>query len=352
MNLRYFSFVLATVLLMNSIGFAHSNILGFPAEKRVAANRLVSMLPASDGIAVIDSKRFFSDSLPKVLSANQPMIGQIAERLNEMQSRTGIDLRKFDQMVVGVVMKQVSSTEVDYDTVALASGDINGGALAKVAELASKGSYREEKVGSRTVYIFAAKDAVAQTSRPATGKLAGMMDRLLSNLANKEVAVSTLDSNTLVIGSPQRVRQTLGAKNSGLDADVRAMLPVRETAVVSFAARTNGLLTKVLPVEADALGANLDSIQYLTGFLEVGASTTTVNLNARTKTPEQAIGLKDTIAGLQMVGSAIFGNSKRPDQQVYGRMLKNAKIASRGSDVSLDVAVAQTDIDTLIAEGK
>jgi len=69
---------------------------------------------------------------------------------------------------------------------------------------------------------------------------------------------------------------------------------------------------------------------------------------ARTAKPDQARGLKDTIDGLQLVGQAFLGNSKRADQQVYGRMLKSAKVGLRGSDLTLDVSVPQTDIDILL----
>ncbi len=352
MKYRYFSFLLAAMLLLNSAGFALTvDKRSEAAKKRADATRLVSLLPKSDGIAVIDSKRFFNDALPKVLSANQPMLGEIMAKVGEMESRTGIDLRKFDQVVVGVAMKQVSPTEVDYETVAIANGDINAAALVAVARLASKGTYREEMIGSRKVYVFSAKDAIAQARRPTNTKLAGAMDKLITGLAKKEIAVTTLDAGTLVMGTPARVRQTLESRGR-VDADVRNLLPTRDTSVLGFAARTNGMLTKLLPLEADALGANLDSIQYMTGSLDITGGGTSIQVMARTKKPDQAVGLKDTLEGLQMVGSAIFVNSKRTDQQVYGRMLKNAKFAARGSDVTIDVMVPQTDIDILIAESK
>jgi uncharacterized protein with GYD domain len=353
MRFKYFSALLSAVLLVNMSGFALADTSRKDAaKKRASANRLVSLLPASDGVAVIDSKRFFNDSLQKVLAANKPMLGEMMARLDEMQSRTGIDLRKFDQVVVGVAMRQVSPTEVDYDTVVIASGDINTAAMSNVAQLASKGNYREEKIGSRTVYVFSAKDAAAQASRPTNSKLAAAMDKMIAGISKKEVAITSIDPNTLVMGSIARVRQTLDTKNGRLEADVRGLLPNRETSVIGFAARTNGMLTRLLPVEADALGANLDSIQYLTGSLDFSAAGASVQIMARTKKPDQAVGLKDTLEGLKMVGSAIFGNSKRTDQQVYGRLLKNAQFTTRGSDVTIDVSIAQADIDTLIAEVK
>ena len=106
---------------------------------------------------------------------------------------------------------------------------------------------------------------------------------------------------------------------------------------------------KMLPLDNDELGKNIDSIQYLAGSVDVGSIGTSLQMMARTKKPEQAVGLKDTLEGLQIIGGAIFGNSKRADQKIYGRLIKNAKIEARGNDVMLDLLVPQADIDALIA---
>ena len=82
--------------------------------------------------------------------------------------------------------------------------------------------------------------------------------------------------------------------------------------------------------------------------MDVAATGASVQVMARTPSPQQAQGLKETLDGLQMVGKAILGGSKRHDQQVYSRMLKNAAVTVHGSDVSLDLSVPQGDIDTLV----
>lgn len=349
MKFRFFSVAVISVLLLNTLGFAAADTRSSILAKKRAAAKLVSLLPASDAIAVFDSKRFLDDALPKVLSANQPMLGEIVSKVKEMESRTGIDLRKLDQVAVGVAMKRVSPTEVDYEPVVTANGDINVENLVSAAKTASKGSFREEKAGARTIYIFSGKDvAVNTTARPANSKLAAAMDKLMAGLTKKEVAVTAYDAGTLVMGSPERVRQTLGPKTN-TDTVVRNLLPSPDSYVLAFAARTNGMLGKLLPLDTDMLGENLDSIQFMTGSMDVVAGTTSVQMMARTQKAGQAAGLKDTLEGLQLVGNAFLGNSKRADQQVYGRMLKNAKFAARGTDVMFDLAIPQTDIDILIS---
>ena len=347
MKLRFFAVVVIGVMLSNFAAFAAVDDHGKKAKKR-PVNRLVALLPASDGVAIFEAKRFLDEGLPKLLSANQPMLGEIMAKINEMENRTGIDLRKFEEVAVGVSFKQISATETDFEPVVIANGDINAGALVAVAKLVSKGSYREEKIGERTVYVFTAQDVLKNAPVQATNsKITSTMDKALKGLT-KEIAVTSLDAKTLIIGTLPRVRETL-AGESHVGAELAALLSQKETAVMTFALRPPGGMAGMLPLDNDELGKNLDSIQYLSGSLDVAAIGTSLQVNARTAKPEQAAGLKDTLAGLQMIGRTFLGGSKRVDQQVYARMLKNAKIDSRGTDVTLDLLVPQADIDILVA---
>ena len=347
MKTRFFAVTAIAVLLLNVVGFAAGDTAA-GREKKRQATRLVSLLPASDGVAVLDSKRFLTDALPKVLSANQPMLAEIMAKFTEIETRTGIDLRKFDQVVVGVAVKQVSPTNHDFDPVAVANGDINAGALLAIAKLASKGAYREEKIGDKTVYVFVANDVAQKAiAKPANSKVADIVDQALTGLT-KEIAVSMLDRNTLVAGSLPRVRATIEG-TSRVSADITGLLSVKETAVMSFAFKSPGGMAGLLPLENDELGINIDSIEYLSGSVDVATAGTSVQLLARTKKAEQAKSLRETLEGLQVVGGAIFGGSKKPDQNIYGRLIKSAKVGGLGNDVSLEVMVPQADINTLIA---
>lgn len=345
MRTRFFALSAIAVLLVNVVSFAAVDART-ARLKKAEVTRLVNLLPASDGVVVFDSKRFVNDALPKILSANQPMLTEVMAKITEMETTTGIDLRKFDQVTVGVAIKTVSPKEYDYEPVALANGDINAGALIAVAKLASKGTYREENIGDKTVFVFTPKDVLQKAQKPANSKVADLMDQALKGLT-KEVAVTALDKNTIAIGSVPRIRETI-AGGTRLGADVTSLLSVKETSVMSFAVKAPGGLSKMVPLDNDELGANLDSIDYLSGSLDVAVAGTSLFVSARTKKAAQAQSLKDTLDGLKMVGGAIFGGSKRPDQQIYGRLIKNAKVESRGNDVSIELLVPQADIDGMI----
>ena len=343
-------------LLLNVIGFGavvtHSLTTGKPQT-----SRLVSLLPASDGVFVFDSKRFLDDALPKLLSANQPMLSEITGKLTEIETRTGIDLRKFDQVAVGLAMKAATEKGFDCEPVVIASGEINAGALIAMAKVASKGKYREEKIGDTAVFIFTvpAMTAPPNTKKTAstptnTSKIAHVIHQGIKSLAT-EIAITSLDRNTLAIGCLGRVRETIEAKTH-VSPDITSLLMAKETAVMNFAFKTPGGISKLVPLDNDELGVNIDSIQYLSGSLDVAAIGTSLQLMARTAKPEQALALKDLLDALQLIGKAAFGSSKQADKMVYGRMIKNAKLDAHGSDVTIDLLVPQADIDLLIAKIK
>ena len=347
MKTRFIAIATVACLLLNFVAFASVDTRRQRGKKR-ETNRLVSQLPASDGVAVFEAKRFLGDALPQILTSNQPMLGQIMAKVTEIENRTGIDLRKFDTVAVGVAMKQINAKEVDFETVAIANGDINVAALVSIAKLASKGTYREEQIGGRTVFVFTAKEVMQKTSsQSSNSKIVGMMDKTLDGLT-KEIAVTTLDNNTLVLGNLKRVRETLEAKTHPA-ADLTAKLMQNASAVMSFAIKTPDGMSKFMPLDNDELGKNVDAIRYLSGSLDVASVGTSLQVTAQTLKAEQAEGLRSTLEGLQMLGKAILGGSKRVDQQVYGRMVKAAKISSRANEVTLDLLVPQADIDILIA---
>lgn len=347
MRTRFFAFTAIAVLLINVAAFSRPDTAENAAKRR-QVTRLVSMLPASDAVAVFDAKRFLNDALPKLLSSNAKMMAEVTSKLTEMETRTGIDLRKFEQVAVGVAFKQVSAKEMDYDTVAVASGDVNAGALVAVARLASKGTYRTEKIGERTVYVFSAKDVIQKnTVTVNNSKVAGVIEDALKGIS-KDIAVTAFDSRTLVMGSLPRVTETLEAR-SHVGTDVSSMLATRETAVASFAARTPpGGMSKILPLDTDDFGASIDAIQFIAGSVDVATAGASVSVLARTKQAEQAQNLRETLEGLQMLGKAVFGSSKRADQQVYGRMIRAAKFESVGTDLTFNLLVPQSDIDVLV----
>jgi hypothetical protein len=313
--------------------------------KKVQAADLVALLPASDGVVTLDVKRFFNDALPMLLSKNQPMLAEITGKITEFASKTGVDIRQFDSVAVGVTARKREGVKnYDFDPVMIARGDINSGALIGAAKLAANGKYREERVGEKTVYIFDAKKITEDHNKNNSA------NKVIDHVSS-EVAVTAIDSTTLAFGDPVRVRQTLEGKTR-VGADIIALLANTASPVMTFAAKAPEGLASFVPVDNDELGKSIASIKYLFGNVDVGAGNATVHAAARTIQPAQAKSLLETLEGLQMIGKAFLGSAKGEDKEVFARMIDNTKFSTRGSDVMLDLSVPQTDIDILVGSLK
>lgn len=343
MKIKIFAIVTLSVLTLSTALFAQNR-----ARLRAVANtaEIVSLLPASDAVAVIDVKRFLNTALPQLLSGNQQMLAEVTKGLDEAKAKTGIDFRQFDVVAAGVTAIRVKEKEFDFDSVLIARGQVKSGALISAAKLASNGKYREEKIGERTIYIFEAKGVADQNLPNAQGKTAGMVKKAIGGFS-KELAVTAVDADTLAFGSLEKVKETISG-SSKVGTDVSSLLNKTTSSVMTFAAKVPEGMSTLLPLENDELGKNVDSIKYFYGTMDVADAVTSLSATARTLHAEQAIGLKDTLEGLQMLGKAFLGNAKGADKKVYARLIENVKFTAKGNDVSMDLVIAQPDIDFLV----
>lgn len=341
MRNKFFALFVAFAFIANGFGAVFAN------TKANQANQLAALLPASDGVVTFDVQGILTNAVPQILSGKPQILDKINAHIDEVRTKIGIDLRQFEQVAVGVSTKPAAAGEFDFEPVVLARGKYNMNSLIAVAKIAADGKYREEKVGTRTIYIFSGKEIVVQ-NKPQTknSTLDKAIDRMINNLS-KEFAVASYDANTLAFGSVARVRETLESKPR-IGADIANLINRKPNAVVNFGANLPNGLSKYFTLDNDELGATLDSIRQMAGALEVSNGSTMISLMAKTAKADQAENLLQTLAGLQSLGKNILGGSKNPDKQVYGRMLDNAKITRAASEVSLDLQVPQSDINILL----
>jgi len=317
-----------------------------PVKAKMAkANPMVSMLPASDVIVTVNGKRFFADALPNVLSANQKLLSEILSKLDAIQIRTGVDLRKFENIVAGVNVAKKEGGKFDIDPVAIAGGTGDSASLIAAAKKSTEGKFREEQIGSRTMYVFSSKDI---TSKDITDNLKGQKAAGAANKAGVGLAVAAFDASTIVFGHAGRVRETIEAKST-VSPELIDLLGRKPVGVVNFAGKVPGGMSAFLPLGNDELGANIDSIKYLYGRMDVLATQATVSLTARTLQPQQAADLKGTLEGLRDLGKGLLGGSKGADKQLYARLLGNVKVTQVANEIYLDLAIPQTDLDALVA---
>lgn len=352
MKKKIFALLVGCAFVLNGIGTVLADTNTKKSGKQ--RNQLAALLPASDGVVTVNMQRLLSEALPQILSGNQPVLNGILGKFEEMKAQTGIDLRQFEQVAIGVTTKTVSAKKMDFEPVLLARGSFNPGAIVAMAKVAaSTAKYREEKIGDKTVYIFSSKKTLPDNN-PQTGKTSILLPGLgiivssdwLKHFSH-ELAVTSFDANTLAIGSLPRMRELLQTKTR-VAADVLELVNRKPNAIISFGAKLPNGMSSLVNLENDELGKNLDAIRQLSGAVDVTDGSAAVSLMARTLRPEQAKGLQETLQGLQMLAPALLGSSKGADKKVFARIIENATVSLSGSDVMLDVRIPKSDIDILV----
>lgn len=341
MKSKLFAIFTLSVFVLNLAG----STLADTKKKASTVPAIVSLLPNSDGVAVLDVKRFLNTALPQFLSGNQKMLGEVNAAIDTAKTKTGIDFRQFETVAAGFTIKHIKEKEYDFDPVIIARGNISVGGIFGAAKIASNGKYKEEKVGDRVIYVFSGKEIAAQHA-PQAGQHAGTVEKAIGGFA-EELAVTVIDPQTLAVGSLDRVKETL-AGTTKVSPEINEMLGRNGASVAAFASRVPTGMSDFLPLENDELGQNIDAIKYMFGSMDVTATATTLNATIGTAQAAQATELKETLDGLQLLGKAFLGSAKGDDKQVYARLIDNVKFASKGNEVSMDLSIAQADINFLV----
>lgn len=344
MKYRFFAAAAIACLLFNTFAMATGDNRRAKAKARAA--RLIALLPASDGVAVIDTKRLFDTALPTALASNQPLLSEIISKVADINARTGVDLRSFDQIAVGVTVKHGLTNDLDIDAIAVASGTADLASLTATARAAAAGSIREEAMNGKTIIIFEPKPLPADPN----AKTADNIHDKVAKALRQEIAMVVIDQRTVAVGSLARIREMMSG-HTHVARDVNGLLPAKGAAV-NFAVRNGGLLSALLPVDNDELGKQVGTIQAISGSIDLAETGLTISTVAKTQTVREALSLKDFLEVLRDMGGFVWGQSKAADKQLYSRSLKAVRLGTRANSVMLDITVPQADVDLLVGKLK
>jgi len=312
---------------------------------------LAAMLPASDAVVTLDLQRLINVAVPQVLSGKPQEITKINAGIDKFKNDTGLDLRQFEQVAIGLAVKQTAPQQLDFDPVMMARGKFSPAALLAIAKAGVKGKYREEKFGDKTIYVFSPKEIFPNNkpktpAKSAKSKMDKMFERMSDKLSN-EMAFAVFDDNTLAIGTVARVREALDGKTR-ISPEVLNFVNAKPNAVLSFGANMPQGMAQFVDLENDEIGKNLKEIRQIYGSMDAGGGNAMLSLAAKTLKPETAQSLEEMLAGLQMVGKGFLGGAKGEDKKVLARMIENVKIARSANQITLDLQVPQSDINLLL----
>lgn len=297
---------------------------------------LAATLPASDTVALVKVRRLLDEALPAMLSNNPAKLGEVNARIENFKTRTGVDLRAFEELALGLGYEYPSPQLMKTSTVALAKGTFNSSAIVAAGRGAAAGKYREEKYQGKTIYVFTLEEQL---------RVFGLLD-----LRIRELAVAPLSANVLALGDVKRVRSAIDASKGPrrANADLISLASQNPNAIVGFGGNVSPTLLARLRIGNDAVAKDLAAVRQFYGSVGMTEKDVEVLAAARTADPGSARSLGTTVEGLTAIG-ALFTNRLPAARAALAKSaLGNLKVTVQGNDLQLRTAVAQADVGTVI----
>ena len=327
-----------TLLLAFAIG---SVATGFAQKGRTApaaktAPSLLTDLPQSDAVALVNVRQLLDQAVPKILAENPAKVAEVNAEIQKFKTKTGIDPRSFDQLALGMRYSYPATGITKIETVALARGTFNAAAFVAAGRIAANGKYREEKYQGRTIYVFSLDQQM---------KIFGLL-----NIKVHDLAVTALTGNVLALGTPDAVRSAIDAskRRRGLNTDLIALATRDPNAVIGFGGNVTPGLISSLRLSNEAIARDIATIRQVYGAVGVTDKDVETFLAARTVNANSAKNLSDTLEGLRQLGAFFVSRMPAAKGTVARTALDNLKITTQGNELQIRTAVAQAEIAPLL----
>lgn len=328
------SFTLAVALLsVTALASAQRNRATAAANQ---APSLLTSLPPSDAVALIQVNRVLDEALPKLLAQNSAKLAEVTNELAKFKTETGLDPRSFDQIALGLSYKYPREGITKVSTVVLARGTFNAGAMVAAGRLAANGKYAEQKYQGKTIYVFSLERQV---------RLFGLWDLKL-----RDLAVSALDGNTLALGDIDAVHGAIEANRTRKHAnpELIALASRDPAAILGFGASIPPTLLQNLRLSNDTVARELTAVRQLYGTLGMTTADLELMLAARTVDTYSAKNLGDSVEGLKMLGTFAIGRLSGAKGILAQSALDNLKITTVGNELQIRTTVAQSHVAPLM----
>ena len=295
----------------------------------------LSYLPASDAVMLIDVRRLLNETVPQILAGDKEKLAQANSEIDKFKSRTGIDPRSFDRLVVGVRYTYPTATTTKLETVGIAHGTFDAKALVAAARIAANGKFSEQKYRGATIILISINEQM---------KVLGLW-----NMQVDQLAISALDRNTLAIGNVSTVRAAIDAgKKGGANVELVTLASRDPKAVIGFGANLPRALMANLNVGNDTLAKDANSIRQAYGSVGTTETDMSLSLVARTDNPEAAKNLGETVTGLKQLGAILVVRMAADRKALAQSALDNLKITTRGNELEIRTQVAAANLASVI----
>lgn len=307
-----------------------------PAAKSAAviADDVVSSLPASDAIAVIDVARLMSELLPQIRAISPETAGKVEKEINDFIGETGIDLYKIKSATIGLNMAGKTTNGA-----ALIEGASFDPQRLKAALTKDKKEIKAIEYKGKQIYVVSSKEVSKAGAKVGVGV---EEDMAFSQIAADRVAAGTLSGVKAVLDGGS------GTANSALSA----ILNKTNSGLVRFAVNLPESAKEGLAGQGD-LFKQLSTIKTIFGSFDLTSELSAVlDAKMRTATSDEAAKLQTSLAGLVGMGKMFLGGNNDPQMQLLNEVLDMIRIGAQDTDVSLSLTVPRKVFETMAESGK
>ncbi len=159
----------------------------------------LSSLPEADTLIYVNPQRILNEVAPKLMSPTD--LEGMRKGFEEVKKHAGIDPQRVEYFVLAVRFRKPTA-DLQFQApefLLVSGGDFSAESLMTLARMASQGKLREEKYGDKTLGVMTIDPMVKQAEKFP----------LLRSFT--EVAVASVNGNTIAAGSPAYLKAALDA---------------------------------------------------------------------------------------------------------------------------------------------
>lgn len=363
-------------------------ISGFSTRSAASASdNAANALPASDVVVTIDTQRLMAETLPTIFADKPALLAKVNTKIEQFNKETGIDLRTFDSVAVGLRFTTPSSK--DFEAVVVARGHFNSNEVIDAAFAAAKRKNEfqktEEQYEGKTIYVVTPQRrggnvpantevvvnsngadvnvSVATTpeakndssrAKPAARVVAGGPQLTIGETrrTHEQMAIVALDATTLAFGELKGVRAAIDA-NMGRgrvdDALVR-MATQNASALIGFSGKIPPSMTEKLAGGKGIEAKYFASIREFYGSFGTIGADAEVFIAARTENAGQATDISQALNALKLLGGFSFAQPSKSEARSLAGLLKELSITSQDNEVQIKMNIKQKDLAPFMRE--
>ncbi len=290
---------------------------------------VVTLLPASDAVAVVDVARLVNELLPQFRVIAPAQAAKFEKEIGEFIGETGIDPYKIKSAVIGVKMSDSNSVSAIIEGISFDPNRL-------ITTIKGKDNKQEVKLVD-----YKGKQVFVVTSMKA--EKAGV---------NEDLAFTQLDSERVVLGTLSGVKSVLDGGNGAANLALTSLLAQTSNGLLRFAANVPESARKSLTGQGDMF-AQFSAIKTVFGSLDLtGELNLLLDTKLRTGSNDEAARLQTSLAALVGLGKMFLGGNNDPIMQALTQVIDLVKLNAHDTDVALSMMIPKSVFDQLAAADK